>query len=52
MMEYVSGGQLLDYIISHGKLREKDARRFARQIISALGILYTIENLALLLIKV
>lgn len=37
MMEYVSGGQLLDYIISHGKLREKDARRFARQIASALG---------------
>ncbi|KAI7853292.1 kinase-like domain-containing protein [Circinella umbellata] len=36
MMEYVSGGQLLDYIISHGKLKEKHARRFARQIISAL----------------
>jgi serine/threonine protein kinase len=36
-MEYVNGGQLLDYIISHGKLREKQARRFARQIASALG---------------
>lgn len=36
-MEYVNGGQLLDYIISHGKLKEKQARRFARQIISALG---------------
>ncbi|KAI9497229.1 kinase-like domain-containing protein [Zychaea mexicana] len=36
MMEYVSGGQLLDYIISHGKLKEKHARRFARQIMSAL----------------
>lgn len=37
LMEYVSGGQLLDYIISHGKLYEKHARRFARQIMSALG---------------
>lgn len=36
-MEYVNGGQLLDYIISHGKLKEKHARRFARQILSALG---------------
>ncbi|KAI9264686.1 hypothetical protein EDC94DRAFT_517376 [Helicostylum pulchrum] len=35
-MEYVNGGQLLDYIISHGKLKEKQARRFARQIVSAL----------------
>ncbi|KAF7732879.1 serine/threonine-protein kinase KIN2 [Apophysomyces ossiformis] len=35
-MEYVNGGQLLDYIISHGKLKEKHARRFARQIASAL----------------
>lgn len=34
--EYVDGGQMLDYIISHGKLREKHARKFARQIISAL----------------
>lgn len=37
-MEYVNGGQLLDYIISHGKLKEKQARRFARQIVSALGM--------------
>ncbi|ORX97626.1 Pkinase-domain-containing protein [Basidiobolus meristosporus CBS 931.73] len=35
-LEYVSGGQLLDYIISHGRLREKHARVFARQLCSAL----------------
>ncbi|GAN09729.1 Ser/Thr protein kinase [Mucor ambiguus] len=35
-MEYVNGGQLLDYIISHGKLKEKQARQFGRQILSAL----------------
>ncbi|KAI9292468.1 Pkinase-domain-containing protein [Neoconidiobolus thromboides FSU 785] len=34
--EYVSGGQILDYIISHGKLKEKNARRFARQMLSAI----------------
>ncbi|TPX32893.1 hypothetical protein SmJEL517_g04049 [Synchytrium microbalum] len=33
--EYVAGGQLLDYIIGHGKLKEKNARRFVRQIVSA-----------------
>ena len=35
LFEYVNGGQMLDYIISHGKLKEKNARRFARQIASA-----------------
>ncbi|KAI8368370.1 kinase-like domain-containing protein [Choanephora cucurbitarum] len=35
-MEYVDGGQLLDYIISHGKLKEKQARQISRQIASAL----------------
>ncbi|KAF2276145.1 serine/threonine protein kinase-like protein Kin1 [Westerdykella ornata] len=34
--EYVNGGQMLDYIISHGRLKEKQARKFARQIASAL----------------
>lgn len=34
--EYIDGGQMLDYIISHGRLREKQARKFARQIGSAL----------------
>ncbi|QIX02090.1 hypothetical protein AMS68_007607 [Peltaster fructicola] len=36
MCEYVNGGQMLDYIISHGKLKEKQARKFGRQIASAL----------------
>lgn len=34
--EFVNGGQMLDYIISHGRLRERVARKFARQIGSAL----------------
>lgn len=36
LFEYVNGGQVLDYIISHGKMKEKPARKFARQIASAL----------------
>ena len=34
--EYVNGGQMLDYIISHGRLKERVARKFSRQIASAL----------------
>ncbi|KAJ3129949.1 serine/threonine-protein kinase KIN2 [Nowakowskiella sp. JEL0407] len=33
--ELVNGGQMLDYIISHGRLKEKHARKFIRQIVSA-----------------
>ncbi|KAJ3089658.1 hypothetical protein HK102_005844 [Quaeritorhiza haematococci] len=33
--ELADGGQMLDYIISHGKLKEKTARKFVRQILSA-----------------
>ncbi|AMD18936.1 HBR035Wp [Eremothecium sinecaudum] len=40
LFEYVSGGQLLDYIIQHGSLRERHARRFARGIASALQYLH------------
>ncbi|EFX05385.1 serine/threonine-protein kinase [Grosmannia clavigera kw1407] len=36
LFEYVNGGQMLDYIIAHGKLKEKPARKFSRQIASAL----------------
>ncbi|KAJ6510726.1 hypothetical protein C8R45DRAFT_892246 [Mycena sanguinolenta] len=36
VFEYVNGGQLLDFIIAHGRLRESVARKFARQIASAL----------------
>ncbi|CCK71268.1 serine/threonine protein kinase KIN2 KNAG_0G02110 [Huiozyma naganishii CBS 8797] len=40
LFEYVSGGQLLDYIIQHGSLREHHARKFARGIGSALQYLH------------
>jgi serine/threonine protein kinase len=40
IFEYISGGQMLDYIISHGRLRERVARKFARQIGSSLEYLH------------
>ncbi|KAK6197870.1 uncharacterized protein RJT21DRAFT_122679 [Scheffersomyces amazonensis] len=36
LFEYVEGGQMLDYIVAHGSLKEKHARKFARGIGSAL----------------
>jgi len=37
VFEYVDGGRLLDYIVSRGRLEELTARKFARQIGSALS---------------
>jgi serine/threonine protein kinase len=36
LLDYTNGVTLLDYIITHGRLKEKQARKFARQIGSAL----------------
>lgn len=36
LFEYVSGGQMLDYIVAHGSLKESQARKFCRGIASAL----------------
>lgn len=36
VFDHIDGGQMLDYIIAHGRLRERAARKFARQIGSAL----------------
>jgi len=35
VMEYVSGGELFDYIVKKGKLTEAEARTFFQQIISS-----------------
>ncbi|KAJ3377851.1 protein kinase, AMP-activated, alpha 2 catalytic subunit, partial [Lobulomyces angularis] len=35
VMEYASGGELFDYIVSRGMLQENESRKFFRQMISA-----------------
>lgn len=35
IMELVSGGELYDYLVVHGQMKEKDAREKMRQILSA-----------------
>jgi serine/threonine protein kinase len=32
ILEFVSGGELFDYIVAHGRIKEKDARKFIRQV--------------------
>ena len=34
VLEYVSGGELFDYIVHKGRLNENEARRFFQQIIA------------------
>lgn len=35
VLEHVSGGELFDYLVRKGRLSEKEARRFFKQIVSA-----------------
>lgn len=37
VMEYVSGGELFDYIVQSGRLKREEARKFFQQIISGLN---------------
>lgn len=40
VMEFVSGGELFDYILKHGKLSESESRKFFQQIISGVDYLH------------
>ncbi|KAJ3339763.1 Map microtubule affinity-regulating kinase [Entophlyctis luteolus] len=45
VMEYASGGELYDYLVVHGKMKEKEARSKFRQIVSAAENLLLDSNL-------
>lgn len=42
VMEYASGGELFDYIVAHKRVKEKEARVFFRQIVSAIDYCHTV----------
>ncbi|XP_032805020.1 serine/threonine-protein kinase BRSK2-like isoform X1 [Petromyzon marinus] len=41
VLEHVSGGELFDYLVKKGRLTPKEARKFLRQIISALDFCHS-----------
>nr|BAJ94976.1 predicted protein [Hordeum vulgare subsp. vulgare] len=45
VLEYISGGELFDYIVSHRRLKEPEAIRFLRQIVQ--GVEYCHANLVI-----
>lgn len=41
VLEHVSGGELFDYLVKKGRLTPKEARKFFRQIVSALDFCHS-----------
>ncbi|KAJ4930295.1 hypothetical protein JOQ06_019300 [Pogonophryne albipinna] len=41
IMEYASGGEVFDYLVSHGRMKEVEARSKFRQIVSAVNYCHT-----------
>jgi BR serine/threonine kinase len=50
LLEHVSGGELFDYLVRKGRLMSKEARKFFRQIISALDFCHA-QNIWCVFIK-
>lgn len=43
IMEYARGGELFEYIVAHKRLKDKEARHFFRQIISAVDYCHRVR---------
>ena len=44
VMEYATGGELFDYIVAHKRVKEKEARIFFRQVISAVDYCHQVSG--------
>ncbi|KAI8916365.1 kinase-like domain-containing protein [Gorgonomyces haynaldii] len=43
ILEYVPGGELFDYLVAHGRMKEKDARKAFRQIVAAVSYCHSMR---------
>lgn len=43
IMEYAQGGEVFDYLVAHGRMKERDARKHFRQIISAVEYCHSLH---------
>ena len=44
ILEHVSGGELFDYLVRKGRLRPHEARKFFKQIVSAVDFCHKVKN--------
>ncbi|KAJ3009647.1 Map microtubule affinity-regulating kinase [Thoreauomyces humboldtii] len=43
IMEYAAGGEIFDYLVAHGRMKEKEARRHFRQIVGAIDYCHSLH---------
>jgi serine/threonine protein kinase len=43
IMEYVPGGEIFDFLVARGRMKEKDARRYFRQILGAVDYCHNLR---------